>query len=89
MFLNQWPVFPQVGKVYMISRGTIKPANKQYCALKNDYELTLNNCSQVIPVTEETSEIPTVSFDFEPLSSVESKEPNTNIGQCPHCHNFH
>ena len=80
MFLKQWPVFPQVGKVYLISRGTIKPANKQYSALKSDYELTLNNDSQVMLATEETSDIPTASFDFEPLSSVESKEPNSNIG---------
>jgi len=38
----------EVGKVYYISRGRLKPANKQYSGgVKNDYELTIGNETDV------------------------------------------
>jgi len=33
--------------VYYITKGSIKTANKKYTALKNDYELSLNNDSEI------------------------------------------
>ena len=56
----------EIGKVYYITQGTLKAANKQYSNLNNDYELTFKDSTEVVPCTdeEETSKIPTVQFDF-------------------------
>ncbi|KAF2598695.1 hypothetical protein F2Q68_00008779 [Brassica cretica] len=37
----------QLGKVYYISRGLLKLANKQFKTVHNDYEMTLNENSEV------------------------------------------
>ncbi|GFS40327.1 RPA70-kDa subunit B [Actinidia rufa] len=37
----------QLGKVYYISKGTLKVANKQFMTVHNDYEMTLNENSEV------------------------------------------
>ena len=34
-------------QVYFISRGRLRPANKQFNTTKNDYELTLNEDSGI------------------------------------------
>lgn len=34
-------------QIYYISRGSVKTANKKYTSLKNDYELSLNNDSEI------------------------------------------
>ena len=33
----------EIGKVYYITQGTLKAANKQYSNLNNDYELTFRD----------------------------------------------
>jgi len=40
---------PQVGQTYYISKGTLKPAQRQYNHCKSDYELTLNSDSSIVP----------------------------------------
>ncbi|XP_053984210.1 replication protein A 70 kDa DNA-binding subunit [Hylaeus anthracinus] len=66
----------EVGKVYYISRATLKPANKQFNNLKNDYEITLTGDSEIIPCHDGGDDIPSLQFDFVPISSVEKKEKN-------------
>ncbi|XP_012275093.1 replication protein A 70 kDa DNA-binding subunit [Orussus abietinus] len=66
----------EIGKIYYVSRCSLKPANKQFNTLKNDYEMTLTGESEIIPCQEDNSEIPTIQFDFCPISSVEQKEKN-------------
>ena len=41
------PSPPTTPQVYYISRGRLRPANKQFNTTKNDYELTLNEDSEV------------------------------------------
>ena len=36
------------GQVYYISRCSLKTANKQYTAIKNDYEMTINNDTTIV-----------------------------------------
>ena len=36
------PLLPQVDAVFTFSGGRIKPANRQYSSIKNDYEVTFN-----------------------------------------------
>ncbi|XP_031833471.1 replication protein A 70 [Nomia melanderi] len=66
----------EVGKVYYISRATLKTANKQFNNLKNDYEMTLIGDSEIIPCYDAGNEIPSLRFDFMPISQVENKEKN-------------
>ncbi|XP_022135312.1 replication protein A 70 kDa DNA-binding subunit B-like isoform X2 [Momordica charantia] len=53
-----------LGKVYYISKGTLKVANKQYNTVQNDYEMTLNENSEVDEVSNEAALIPKMKFNF-------------------------
>ncbi|KAG5056551.1 hypothetical protein AAZX31_05G019900 [Glycine max] len=53
-----------LGKVYYISRGTLKVANKQFKTVQNDYEMTLNENSEVEEVVGEASFVPETKFNF-------------------------
>ncbi|KAG6620611.1 hypothetical protein I3842_Q058400 [Carya illinoinensis] len=54
----------QLGKVYYISRGTLKLANKQFKTVKNDYEMTLNENSEVEEAGNEEAFVPETKFNF-------------------------
>ncbi|XP_065054177.1 replication protein A 70 kDa DNA-binding subunit-like [Rhopilema esculentum] len=60
----------EVGKVYFISRGSLRTANKQYTSLKNDYEMYLNNDSVIEQCTEDV-DLPQVQFNFVAISELE------------------
>ena len=66
----------EIGKVYYISRATLKTANKQFNNLKNDYEMTLIGDSEIIPCHDSGDDIPSLQFNFIPISDVEQKEKN-------------
>lgn len=57
----------QLGKVYYISKGTLKVANKQFKTVKNDYEMTLNENSEVEEASNEVSFVPETKFNFVPI----------------------
>ncbi|XP_071569838.1 replication protein A 70 kDa DNA-binding subunit-like [Temnothorax nylanderi] len=67
------------GNVYYISRCTLKAANKQFNMLKNDYEMTMTGDTEIVPCHENSDDIPTLQFDFCPISQVENKEKNVLI----------
>jgi len=70
----------ETGKVYYISKGSLKIANKQYCTLKNDYEMTLNGESTVIPCDDtDSSDVPMVQCDFVSISDLENREPDAVV----------
>ncbi|XP_029048687.1 replication protein A 70 kDa DNA-binding subunit [Osmia bicornis bicornis] len=66
----------EIGKVYYISRATLKTANKQFNNLKNDYEMNLTGDSEIIPCHDNEKDIPTLQFDFHPIGDIEKKEKN-------------
>ncbi|CAH2228915.1 jg1374 [Pararge aegeria aegeria] len=75
----------QVDKVYYISRCQLKTANKQFTALKNDYEMTFNADTVVAECMEDASTLPTVKYDFVPISDIANKNSDTIldvIGVC-------
>ncbi|XP_038209890.1 replication protein A 70 kDa DNA-binding subunit [Zerene cesonia] len=75
----------QVDKVYYISKCQLKTANKQYTSLKNDYEMTFNSDTVVAECTEDSSSVPSVKYDFTPISEIANKSPDTLldlIGVC-------
>ncbi|XP_012542011.1 replication protein A 70 kDa DNA-binding subunit [Monomorium pharaonis] len=64
------------GNVYYISRCTLKVANKQFNTLKNDYEMSMTNDTEIVPCHESSDAIPTLQFNFSPISQIENKEKN-------------
>lgn len=61
----------ELNKVYFITRGAIKTANKKFSNLNNDYELTLSNETQIFPCHDfDDSQMPALKFNFVPLSQV-------------------
>ncbi|XP_075660812.1 replication protein A 70 kDa DNA-binding subunit B [Castanea sativa] len=60
----------QLGKVYFISKGSLKLANKQFKTVKNDYEMTLNENSEVEEASNEETFVPETTFNFVPIDSL-------------------
>ncbi|KAG0598564.1 hypothetical protein M758_12G084200 [Ceratodon purpureus] len=69
----------EVGKVYLISKGSLKAAQKNYNHLKNDWEIFLENQTTIEPCYDEDASIPQQVFDFKPISEVEALENNALI----------
>uniref|UniRef100_A0A5B6ZAT6 Replication protein A subunit n=1 Tax=Davidia involucrata TaxID=16924 RepID=A0A5B6ZAT6_DAVIN len=60
----------QLGKVYYISKGNLKVANKQFKTVQNDYEMTLNENSEVEEASNEAAFIPETKFNFVPIDQL-------------------
>ncbi|XP_060213635.1 replication protein A 70 kDa DNA-binding subunit A [Lycium barbarum] len=69
----------EAGKVYMISKGSLKPAQKNFNHLKNEWEIFLETTSTVDLCPEEDPSIPRQQFSFRPISEIESAESNSII----------
>ncbi|CAN8231383.1 unnamed protein product [Cochlearia groenlandica] len=69
-----------VGNVYLVSRGSLKPAQKNFNHLPNDYEITLDNASTIQQCHEEdATTIPLQQFNFRSIGDIESMENNSVI----------
>uniref|UniRef100_G3UMM4 Replication protein A subunit n=1 Tax=Loxodonta africana TaxID=9785 RepID=G3UMM4_LOXAF len=68
----------EVNKVYYFSKGTLKIANKQFTAVKNDYEMTFNNETSVMPC-EDGHHLPTMQFDFTGIDDLENKSKDSLV----------
>ncbi|XP_068600765.1 replication protein A 70 kDa DNA-binding subunit-like [Brachionichthys hirsutus] len=66
------------GKVYYISKGTLKVANKQYCTLKNEYEITLLSDSSIVPC-DDGAGVPHVQCNFVPIAELEERDAGTIV----------
>lgn len=67
------------GRVYMISKGTLKPAQKAFNHLRNDHEIMLDNTSTVQPCLEDDKSIPQQQFHFRPIGDIEGLENNSVV----------
>ncbi|MCO5549118.1 hypothetical protein L7F22_002584 [Adiantum nelumboides] len=54
----------ELGKVYYISKGSLRVANKQYATVKNDYEMTLHSSSEVEEASDEQMKIPELCYSL-------------------------
>lgn len=75
----------QEDKLYYISKCQVKMANKKFCTLNNNYELSFTNETQVIPCVEEDTAIPKLQFNFASLSTIQDAEAGSIldfIGVC-------
>ncbi|XP_072987756.1 replication protein A 70 kDa DNA-binding subunit A-like [Typha latifolia] len=68
----------EVGKVYLISKGSLKPAQKSFNHLNNEFEIFLESTSTIQPCPEDNS-IPKQQFSFRPISEIEGIENNSMV----------
>lgn len=69
----------EVDKVYYITKCQLKPANKQFSTLKNDYEMTMANDTIVQECKDTGSAMPSIQYNFVPISQIGNMEPNAMI----------
>jgi replication factor A1 len=62
-----------VDKVYLISRGNLKPAQKKYNNLNHEYEITLD-FSTSIQICPDDNSIPRQQYNFRQISELENME---------------
>ncbi|CAF2130369.1 replication protein A 70 kDa DNA-binding subunit E [Brassica rapa] len=68
-----------VGNLYLISRGNLRPAQKKYNHLPNDYEISLDEVSTIQQCHEEDAAIPQNQYNFRSIGDIESMETNSII----------
>ncbi|KAJ0881961.1 putative replication factor A protein [Helianthus annuus] len=69
----------EVGKVYIISKGSLKPAKKNFNHLNNEWEIFLESSSTIDLCPDEDSSIPQQQFSFKPIMEIETAENNSII----------
>lgn len=69
----------ETGRVYMLSKGTLKPARKDFNHLNNEYEISIESTSTIQPCPEEDSSIPKQQFNFRPIIEIETMENNSMV----------
>ncbi|GAA0166181.1 DNA metabolism protein [Lithospermum erythrorhizon] len=67
------------GKVYMISKGSVRPAQKNYNHLCNDYEIFLENTSVIQPCFEDDNLVPKTKFRFRSISEIQGIEKESVV----------
>src|SRR5699024_9014059 len=66
------PLF-KVGNIYIISKATIKHANKKFTSVRHDFELTFDPATHVesVPPSDPSYKtIPSMHFTFVPIDSI-------------------
>ncbi|CAI9275054.1 unnamed protein product [Lactuca saligna] len=67
----------EIGKVYFISKGSVKPAAKAFNHLKNDHEILLDTTSTIQPCVDDDNSIPHQQFHFRSIADIEGLENNS------------
>lgn len=67
------------GKVYLISKGTLRVANKKFSSLNSQYEMSLGYDSVVQLCADEPQSMPKIRYTFVPLAEVADKPTNANV----------
>ncbi|XP_062220454.1 replication protein A 70 kDa DNA-binding subunit A-like [Phragmites australis] len=69
----------EVGKVYVVSRGNLKPIKRDYNHLNNEWEIFLESQSTIELCPDENSSIPAQRFSFTPIDKIEDAQNNAII----------
>eukprot|EP00320_Phaeocystis_rex_P019017 CAMPEP_0119076388 /NCGR_PEP_ID=MMETSP1178-20130426/86431_1 /TAXON_ID=33656 /ORGANISM="unid sp, Strain CCMP2000" /LENGTH=632 /DNA_ID=CAMNT_0007058665 /DNA_START=36 /DNA_END=1934 /DNA_ORIENTATION=+ len=67
------------GKVYLISKGQLRMANKKFSSLNSQYEMSLTYDSIVQLCADEPASVPKIRYTFVPLGEVAEKPTNANV----------
>ena len=68
----------EVDKVYLISNGRVKVANKRFSALDNDYELSFSR-NTTVQMMSEDRRISHIQYNFVPISAVNDKAKGDRV----------
>lgn len=68
----------ELNKVYFIRKATLKTADKRYSSINNDYEMTFNQETEVIPCDDDKG-LPAVSYNFIPINELEKHDSGSII----------
>lgn len=66
-------------QVFYISSCTLKPADKRFSQLKNDYEMTFRESTEVLPCHDSNVKVPALSFDFAKISDLSKLEKDSLV----------
>ncbi|KAL3818331.1 hypothetical protein ACJIZ3_004236 [Penstemon smallii] len=69
----------ELGRVYMISNGSVQRAKENFNHLPNEHEIFLNSFSTMQPCFEDDKFIPHQQFHFLPISDVEKLARDSNV----------
>ncbi|KAG2661939.1 hypothetical protein PVAP13_1KG112101 [Panicum virgatum] len=69
----------EIGKVYVVSRGSLKPAKKDYNHLNSEWEIFLESQSTIELCPDENSSIPAMRFTFTSIDKIEDSENNAIV----------
>ncbi|XP_066368674.1 replication protein A 70 kDa DNA-binding subunit A-like isoform X2 [Miscanthus floridulus] len=64
----------EVDKVYLISKGSVKPAQKKFNSLNHEYEITLDFKTSIEVCIDDDSNIPRQQYNFRQISEIENIE---------------
>lgn len=71
----------QEGKVFTISKGRIKIANKRYTHIKSEYQLDLSQDSEIVCLGDDNA-ISGMKYDFKPLSALQDMNDKDYVDVC-------
>lgn len=72
----------QVDKIYYITKCQLKPANKQYSTLKNEYEMSMTNETVIQEcLDDDGSSIPQTKYSFVSIDKIAQAEVNSVVGK--------
>lgn len=66
------------GGVYLFSDGRVKVANKQFTSIKNEYELSFDKSSHILPVPD-SDEIAKINVDPVPIASIANMDVKQSV----------
>jgi len=69
----------EVGKVYFISRASLKQANGKFTTIQNSYEMSLDPHSEIALCDTEAEDVPTINFAFATVIEIEQLDLNAMI----------
>lgn len=74
------PSLLSLPQVYYFTKGSLKSANKQYSAVKNDYELTFTSETSTIPC-DDAQHLPSIQFNFVSIGDLENIDKDKVVGE--------
>jgi len=69
----------EVDKVYLISKGSVKAAQKKFNSLNHEYEIALDFRSSIEVCVDDDSNIPRPHYNFRQISEIENLEAGTIV----------
>jgi replication factor A1 len=67
------------GSVYLISKGQLRVANKKFCSLNCQYEMSLSYDSILQLCADEPASLPKIRYSLVPLAEIADKVTNSNV----------